>query len=74
MPLVSYQFNITWLNVIIARVSEWLYKLITFMSAFQDAPSNPQLCVLLEGFDKFPVDPYYEPLLWFMIIYKLHYQ
>jgi len=25
-------------------------------------------CVLLESFIKFPVDPYYEPLLWFMII------
>jgi len=24
-------------------------------------------CVLLERFIKFPVDPYYEPLLWFMI-------
>ena len=25
------------------------------------------MCVLLGGFPKFPVDPYYEPLAWFMI-------
>jgi len=25
------------------------------------------VCVLLESFIKFPVDPYYEPLSWFMI-------
>ena len=25
------------------------------------------MCVLLEGFRKFLVDPYYEPLSWFMI-------
>ena len=37
------------------------------MSAFQYAPSNPYSCVLLEGFRKFLVDPYYEPLSWFMI-------
>ena len=27
------------------------------MSTFQYAPSNPQSCVLLEDFHKFPVDP-----------------
>ena len=26
------------------------------------------MCVLLGGFPKFPVDPYYEPLAWFMIL------
>jgi len=25
-------------------------------------------CVLLESFIKFPVDPYYEPLSWFMMM------
>jgi len=30
-------------------------------------------CVLLESFEKFLVDPYYEPLSWFMIsIFSSH--
>ena len=29
------------------------------MSAFQDVPSNLYSCILLEGFYKFLVDPYY---------------
>ena len=29
------------------------------------------MCVLLGGFPKFLVDPYYELLAWFMIIYIL---
>jgi len=28
-------------------------------------------CILLESFDNFPVDPYYEPPSWFMILYHL---
>ena len=28
---------------------------------------KPVIVRLLEGFRKFPVDPYYEPLSWFMI-------
>ena len=34
------------------------------MSAFQDALS----CILLESFHEVLVDPYYEPLSWFMIL------
>ena len=38
---------------------------------------NPSLCTLLGCFLKFPVDPYYEPLSWFMItrpckLFSLH--
>ena len=39
---ISYQLNITWLNVIV--VKEYLsgfINFLTFMSAFQYAPSNP---------------------------------
>ena len=38
------------------------------MSAFQDVPSIPESCILLEGFHKFLVDPYYKPLSWFMML------
>ena len=31
------------------------------------------VCVLLRTLPKFPVDPYYEPLAWFMIILANHY-
>ena len=39
MSPISYQFNITWLNIII--VKEYVSSLITFMPVFQNAPSNP---------------------------------
>ena len=42
------------------------------MPAFQYAPSNPYSCILLEGFRKFPIDPYYELLSSFMIIIVVH--
>ena len=38
MSPISYQFNITWLNI--ESISACLYMLISFMSAFQNAPSN----------------------------------
>jgi len=31
------------------------------------------VCVLVESFKKFPVDPYYEPLSWFMILLRTIY-
>ena len=31
------------------------------------------MCVLLGVFHEFPVDPYYEPLAWFMILYMYIY-
>ena len=41
---------------------------ILVMSVFQQGDHlNLFLCVLLGGFAKFLVNPYYEPLLWFMI-------
>ena len=42
MSSISYAFNITWLNIIIVKEHlSGFYKLIMFMSAFQNVPLNP---------------------------------
>ena len=64
MYTISYAFNITLLIVIIVRLSEQVYQYICLLSKmFQ----NLGLCILLEGFTNFSVDPYYDPLSLVMI-------
>ena len=65
MYTISYAFNIALLIVIIViTTTERLFECIRLLSRmFQ----NLGLCILLEGFTNFSVDPYYDPLSLVMI-------
>ena len=65
MYTISYAFNITLLIVII--VKDYLSGFISIIFLLSKMLQNLGLCVLLEGFTNFLVDPYYDPLLLVMI-------
>ena len=65
MYTISYAFNIALLIVIIViTTTEWLFKCICLLSRMLQ---NLRLCILIEGFTNFSVDPYYDPLSLVMI-------
>ena len=69
MYTISYAFNIALLIIIIViMTTEWVFECICLVSRMLQ---NLGSCILLEGFTKFSVDPYYDPLSLVMII-KLH--
>ena len=56
MSIISYAFNIALLIVIVVKVYPSDFN--KFMSAWLSKCSiKPLLCILLEGFIEFPVDP-----------------
>ena len=69
MYSISYAFNIALLIIIIViTTTKRLFECIClFPRMLQTLPS----CVLLGGFTKFSVDPYYDPLSLVMIILKV---
>ena len=62
---ISYAFNITLLIVII--VKDYLSSFIS-ICLLSKMLHNLRLCILLEDFSNFLVDPYYDPLSWVMIV------
>ena len=62
---ISYAFNIALLIVfIVITTTERPFECICLLSRMLQ---NLRLCVLLEGFTNFSVDPYYDPLSLVMI-------
>ena len=65
MYTISYAFNIALLIIIIViKTTERLFECICQLSRMLQ---NLGLCILLEGFTNFSVDPYYDQLSLVMI-------